>query len=64
MYMDIDDGRNLYILRISYCTNSFKNPDMLSKDTKMIFNSRNIIYEHFAMFCVNDYGINQSKSKS
>ena len=42
----------------------FKNPDMLSTDTKMIFNSRNIIFEHFAMFCVNDYGINQSKSKS
>ena len=63
MYMDFDDGTNLYIY-ISYCTNSFKNPDMLSKDTTMIFNSRNIIYEHFAMFCVNDYGINQSKSKS
>ena len=64
MYMDIDDSRNFNILRISYCTNSFKNPDMLFKDTKMIFNLRNIIYENFAMFCVNDYGINQSKSKS
>ena len=50
------------ILTYSYCTNSFKNPDMLSKDTTIIFNSRNIIFEHFAMYCVNDYGTNQSKS--
>ena len=62
--MDIDDGRNVNILRISLCTNSFKNPELLSKDTKMIFHSSNIIFEHFAMYCVNDYGTNQSQSES
>ena len=55
---------SVYILRISYYTNSFKNPDMLSKDTTMIFNSRNIVFEQFAMYSVNDYGTDQSKSKS
>ena len=55
--MDIDDGRNY---EFHYVQIHSKNPELLSKHTKMIFHSSNIIFEHFAMYCVNDYGTNQS----